>query len=70
MQLERVTISPHVPPGDRKPEGKEGSGKQMAKEEWKWIDILVIFMAINFLVILGYQMCLKSNNFMDHFKTH
>lgn len=41
----------------------------MPKEGWKWTDILVIFMAINFLGILGYQI-LQNNSGSGHSKVY
>lgn len=46
------SVSPSETPGDKK---DETVYDDVPKQGWKWTDILVIFMAVNFLAILGYQ---------------
>lgn len=43
-------------------EEKSQAGKAGRVEDgWKWTDVLVVFMAVNFLAIVGYQI-VQSNN--------
>ncbi len=41
---------------------------EIPKDGWKWTDVLVVFMAVNFLLILGYQ--IMQANGSGHLKVY
>lgn len=47
----------------------KSSESNINKDGWKWTDILVIFMAVNFLLILGYQI-IQNKNTVPHAKVY
>lgn len=66
-QTDYVVISTMNPTIDQS--SRVVSSGQEQKDGWKWTDLLVLFMAVNFLAILGYQIW-QSNSFTSHSKVY
>ena len=66
-QLDYILISHDKPEGSFD-ETSSSSDKQIVNSGgWKWTDMLVVFIAINFLLLVGYQ--IMKNNSSFHSKT-
>lgn len=66
-QNDSILIS-STAPNDHTQNREDTVYDDVSKSGWKWTDILVVFMAVNFLAILGYQ--IWQNNTGVHSKSY